>query len=342
MSEIRKDPVTNQWVIIAPERGAGPREFEPDPPDDIGPGSCPMCEGNERMTPPETYAVRDGSEPNSRGWHVRIVPNKFPALRAEGEPGLTQSGLYQSVSGVGAHEIVIESPVHTEDLAFAPDEQTMRVLSAVKHRAVALAEDPRFRQILVFRNHRRAAGATLSHPHSQIIALPVIPSTAHTRLVGSHAYHQQSGRCIFCDLVGQEADAGERVVLKTDHFIALAPYASAYSYTTVLYPLAHCHDFTQMSIEAQADLARALRRLLLAYRTATFNSPYNLVYQTAPKAPEDPTGHAYCWNLADHFHWHIEIIPRLSTVVGFERDTGMYLNPVAPETAARELRGAIT
>ncbi len=338
MSELRQDPVIGRWVVIAPERGARPQEFEPEPEEDIRADVCPMCEGNERMTLPEVFAIRDSTEPDRPGWYVRVVPNKFPALRVEGELEAVETGLFPHMNGIGAHEIVIETSEHTMDLAFAPDEQIIRVLTAFRRRVEDLRRDTRFRHFVVFRNHRRAAGATLSHPHSQIIALPIIPKLLLDQLAGSSRYFSQNGRCIFCDIVQRELDEEVRIVQATDHFVAAALYASPYAYGVNIYPRRHSHDFVTMTVEEQVDLASLLRRLLMAYRSAAFNPPYNLVFQMAPSIPpacEVPQG---CANMEEHYHWHIQVAPRLSSVAGLEWGTSFYINPVAPEEAAADLR----
>jgi len=290
------------------------------------------------MTPPEITAIRNGTEPDKPGWYVRVVPNKFPALRVEGELGPTDNGLYRALNGIGAHEVIIESPNHADDLAFLSEEQIIRIISVCRQRVEDLQRDARFRHVAVFRNHRHAAGATLRHPHSQVIALPIIPNLVYAKLVGAAAYHDRTGRCIFCDIIAQELDIGDRMILATDHFVALAPYASAFAYSSTIYPRRHCHEMTTLTVEEQADLAGVLRRLLMSYRSAAFNPPYNLIYQTAPNVVPGPESPPQSDKLDLHYHWHIEVTPRISAASGLERGTGFYLNPMAPEEAAADLR----
>lgn len=336
MSELRLDPILNRWIIVAPARGMRPQEFDPDPQESERPSACPMCEGNERMTPNEIFAVRDHGEPDRPGWYVRVVPNKFPALRIEGDLEPRRDRLFACMDGVGAHEIVIETPDHTQDLAFMPQEQIMRVVSAQCQRVEDLQRDARFRQVIVFRNHRRAAGATLGHPHSQVMAVPVIPRRIQDQLAAAGSHHEKTGNCLFCDVLAQELEAAERVILQTEHFVAFVPFASMHPYTAVIYPRQHGHQLPGITPVQRADFAGVLRRVLLAYRAALFNPPYNLVYHTAPNTlvcgPEPD-----CEELPARYHWHVEIVPRIGIVAGFERGTGLYINPVAPESAAREL-----
>ena len=338
MSELRKDPVLNRWVIIAQERGARPHDFAQEPQEEEPAIVCPLCEGNERMTPHEVFAIRDSGEPDKPGWYVRVVPNKFPALMIEGAPDPHEIGLFHHMNGIGAHEIIIENPLHDQDLAFAPREQVIRVLSALRQRIEDLRCDERFRHIIAFRNHGRSAGASLSHPHSQVMALPIIPKIVYELLAGSADYQAANGRCVFCDLIQEEITSGERAILQTDHFVALAPYASRFAFGATIYPRRHCHDMVLMTPEEQADLADMLRRLLISYRAALFNPPYNIVYQTAPSETTDAKSPPSWEAIEQFYHWHIEIMPRLTTFAGFEWGTGFYINPVAPEEAASTLR----
>jgi UDPglucose--hexose-1-phosphate uridylyltransferase len=339
MSELRKDPVVSRWVIVASDRGVRPNPWATEGPsqaDEVAlPGGCPFCESNERMTPHEVMSLRDEGEPDQPGWYVRVVPHKFPVLRAEGQPEPLGDGLRVRMDGIGAHEIVIEHPRHDTDLAFMRPEQIMRVFAACIARMRDLRRDPRFEHIAVFRNHRREAGATLDHPHSQIVAFPLVPHGVAEQLQGSHAYFAAHARCVFCDITADEVRQRQRVVMETDHFVIICPYASPVPYGTQILPRRHCADLDGMGVEEQADLARAMQRLLIAYRAALSNPPYNLVYHTAPvQAPADAP---YGQHLQSHYHWHAEIAPRLTGVTGAEWGTGFPVNPVSPEEAAVEL-----
>jgi UDPglucose--hexose-1-phosphate uridylyltransferase len=295
---------------------------------------CPFCEGNEFMTPSEVLALRDHGEPNHRGWYVRVVPHKFPVLMVEGSAETHQLGVHSWMEGIGAHEVVIESSVHDEDLAFMAQEQVMRVIWAWQKRVGALRQDRRFRHILVFRNHRTASGATLRHPHSQVVALPVIPQLVREELRGAQAYYEREGRCGFCDLLKEERESRKRVVLETEHFVVVCGYAARFAYEVEIFPLTHAADYLGMPAEMRADLAQVLQWTLQAYRSALFNPPYNLVIQLAPS----PVDEGEAALLSESFHWHISVMPHVSAPVGFERGTEFYINPVAPEEAAAQLR----
>lgn len=338
MSELRRDPIVGSWVIIAPERGARPRSFTPDPDEDTSPASCPFCEGNEHMTPRELFAIRDGGEPDRPGWYVRAVPNKFPSLEVRGSVEPRHDGLWQAMDGLGAHEVVIESPRHEMDLAFSTDEQIIRVITACQARVEDLRRDQRFRHVFVFRNHRLAAGASVGHPHSQVMAVPIVPDALRAQLAAASAHFAEHGECVYCRLLADDVASGLRVIWQNDSFVAVCPYASRYAFAATIFPRRHSHDFLLMEPAERADLASMLRRLLVGFRTALFNPPYNLVYQIAPSLSAAGNGSEYSRNLEQAFHWHIDLTPRLTRTAGFERGTGLHLNPVAPEEAAKTIR----
>jgi len=208
VSELRKDPVTGRWVIISTDRRKRPTDFRlesvhiaPDP-------SCPFCEGHESMTPPEILAVRNnGSGSNQEGWDLRVVPNQFPVLRVEGTLDRQGEGLFDKMNGIGAHEVIIETPHHLEQLASMPDDAIERVLWSVHDRMLDLQRDTRFRYIIAFKNHGVAAGASLDHSHSQIIALPIVPREVRDEVDGAKAHFQAKERCVFCDILRQEKRA---------------------------------------------------------------------------------------------------------------------------------------
>jgi UDPglucose--hexose-1-phosphate uridylyltransferase len=339
MSELRKDPVLNRWVIIASERGVRPSSWAVGGPSQAEeatlPGGCPFCEHNERMTPHEVMSLRDAGEPDQPGWYVRVVPHKFPVLRVEGQPEPLSDGLRTRMDGIGAHEIIIEHPRHNTDLAFLPPEQIMRVFAACIARMQDLRRDLRFQHLALFRNHRREAGATLDHPHSQLVAFPLVPNGVAEQLMGSHAYFAAHGRCVYCEIGADELAQGRRIVLESEHFVTICPYASPLPYGTQILPRRHGADLCAMGVAEQADLASVMQRLLIAYRSALGNPPYNLIYHTAPiQVPDEAP---YGQNLTSHYHWHVEVAPRLAGVTGAEWGTGFPVNPVSPEEAAVEL-----
>jgi UDPglucose--hexose-1-phosphate uridylyltransferase len=329
MSELRKDPIVDRWVIVAPERGQRPSDVHLQP-GRQPPNVCPFCPGHERMTPNEVLAYRHSHTlPNTPGWTVRVVPNKYPALGLHGTRGESVGGLFGVMNGVGAHEVIIETPDHEASLATLPVRHIEQVLWAFRGRLQELRQDRRLQVGLIFKNYGAAAGATLQHPHSQLIALPVVPKNLREELEGSGRYYREHGRCLFCDLVVQEVRLGCRVVVENAAFIALAPFASRFPFEMWILPRGHAASFETGCGEAYGLLALVLQKVLYrAYRL--LNDPaYNLVLHSAP------------WRNAGDgsYHWHLEIIPRLTGVAGFEWGSGFFINSTTPEAAARALRG---
>jgi UDPglucose--hexose-1-phosphate uridylyltransferase len=338
MSELRKDPLVERWVIIAPERGRFPWPLTPEPappPDAVS----PFAEGQEAHTPPEIWAVRaPGTPPNSPGWDVRVVPNRFPALQVEGQLDGQAEGIFDAVAGIGAHEVIVEAPRADVDLCDLPAPHLALVLLAYIERIRDLRRDLRLRYVAVFRNKGRAAGATVNHPLSQLVALPTIPPLPMAKLRSAREHYRRKERSIFSDIIRQEEAHGERVVLQTEHFIVLAPYASRSPFELVIYPRRQCHDLTLISDAERLDLAEVLGNVLRRLRVALNDPPYNYMLFTSPNAIPRP-GRADWWSsLEVDYRWHLEIVPRLTAAGGFSAASGCYLNPVAPEEAAAFLR----
>ncbi len=329
MPELRKDPMTRRWVIIATERAARPTDLthEEIEPNDLD--KCPFCEGREDRTPPEIFAIRQpGTAPNTPGWRVRVVSNKFPALRIEGDTQRTQVGIYTRMDGVGAHEVIVETTDHHAHLALLPPDHVADVISAYLQRYNDLRGDTRFEYVLLFRNHGRAAGASLSHPHSQLIALPVVPKRVQEELEAAEYNFGKTGACIYCAMIVQEMAAGERIVYENDAFVVIETYAARSPFETWILPKVHQADFGLLQPDEVPALAGALHQALFRLHACLKNPPYNFIIHTLPY--KEGSKHAY--------HWHIEIIPQLTRVAGFEWGSGFYINPVVPEEAARYLR----
>lgn len=335
MPELRRDTLTDRWVAISPERGKRPSDYRVER--DTSPVSrdpaCPFCPGNEDTTPPEIDRV-DGPDGD---WRVRVVPNKFPALNHEPRSNPQRVlDLFERMNGTGSHEVVIESRSHAATLPDLTLEQIETILDTYAARLHALAENPDYRHVLVFKNHGKAAGASLAHPHSQIIGTPLVPREVAARVRMATAYTEETGRCFVCDLLERESREGTRVIEETDDYLVLAPYASRFQFETRIVPRRHHHDFAASKLTQRRALARALRQTLTKLGTILGDPPYNLVVQTAP-LPSADTGHS-SQAIARSLHWHIEILPRLSQVAGFEWGTGMHINPTPPEEAAAALR----
>lgn len=341
MPELRHDPLHRRWVIIASERARRPSEFDvqvTQQPADF----CPFCPCNEDKTPPEIYAVRDGyGAPNSPGWSLRVVPNKYPALRIEGNLDRSAEGLYDRMNGVGAHEIVIETPEHFLHMADYPASHMARVLRAFRERVRDLSNDARFLYVSIFRNYGENAGATLSHPHSQLIAMPIIPRVLEIELSAALDHYAHHERCLVCDILQQETDCGKRIVLENEKFVVFAPYASRSPFELLLVPVQHQHDLAQISDDDSevlgATLVEAVRRL----KDALNDPPFNIIVHNSLNLKSYSIWvKKFPW-LEVGYHWHISIVPRLAKTAGFEWGTGFDINPTPPELAAEYLRQSV-
>jgi len=330
MSELRKDPVLGRWVIISTERGRRPSDFlveERRP----ASGFCPLCEGNEDKTPREVLAFRgNGTPPNTPGWSLRVVPNKFPALRIEGDLNREGDGVYDKMSGVGAHEVVIETPLHHETLTTLPLKAVENVLRAYRERIVDLRRDRRFQYVLVFKNHGPAAGASLEHSHSQIIALPIVPKRVREEIEGAKNYFNYKDRCVFCDIISQELDQGKRIISENKTFVVIAPFASNFPFETWVLPKTHHPNFGYMEPFPGEEAAQILRDTLQRMDHVLNDPPYNYIIHNSPFPDVD----------REYFHWHLEILPKLTKMAGFEWGTDFFINPTPPEEAATYLREA--
>jgi len=327
--ELRKDPITGRWVIISTERRKRPSDFRLERPALAGGGFCPLCAGREDLTPPEVLAYRqNGGPPNSPNWDLRVVPNKFPALQVEGGLDREAEGMFDRMNGIGAHEVIIETPDHGKTLASMSEPEIERVLWAFRERVLDLKQDRRFRYILIFKNHGAAAGATLEHTHSQLIALPVVPDFVREEVEGARRHFATKERCVFCDIVHQEIDTGRRVIQENADIVALSPYAPRFPFETWLLPRRHGARFEDAPRHEYEGLARLLKDVLMRVNRALESPPYNLIIHSSPFSDET----------TDFYHWHLELIPKLTKVAGFEWGTGFYINPTSPEEATRVLR----
>jgi UDPglucose--hexose-1-phosphate uridylyltransferase len=333
VSELRKDPVTGRWVIISTERSKRISDFQLESvsisPDD----RCPFCEGHEHMTPRELLSRRrDGTHQDSPGWDLRVVPNQFPVLRVEGSLDRQGEGLFDRMNGIGAHEVIIESPRHQDTLATMSESAVEHVLGAFRDRMQDLKRDRRFRYIIVFKNHGTAAGSSIGHTHSQLIALPVVPREVRDELDGARAHFASKERCVFCDIISQDTRDTRRLIAENADMTALAPYAPRFPFETWILPKRHQSLFEDAPRHEYASLARLLSDMLRRMNKTLRCPPYNLLIHSAPLAEA----------AGDFYHWHVEIIPKLTKIAGFEWATGFYVNPTAPEEAAQVLRDART
>jgi UDPglucose--hexose-1-phosphate uridylyltransferase len=328
MPELRRDPVVGRWTIIATERAKRPQDFRGEP-QVASMTSCPFCEGRESATPPEIAAIASRERPpNSPGWRVRVVPNKFPALQVEGTLDPRGDGIYDFMNGIGAHEVIIESGRHAISVTELDIGHLRDTLWIYRERLADLKRDRRLVYGLVFKNVGPPAGATMEHSHSQLICTPIAPKTVTEEIVRTGEYHRFRGRCLFCDMARQEIGQYLRVVRESEHFVAFVPFAARFPFETWILPKHHRSHFEDTPRHELDQLAEILRETLSKLERALDRPAYNYLIHTAPL--DRPPMESY--------HWHLEVIPRLTRVAGFEWGTDFYINPVSPESAAEYLR----
>jgi len=328
MPELRQNFFTKEWVIIATERAKRPKELARQQPLKKPAAfvpTCPFCPGNEDKTPPEVLRVpAAGSDP----WQVRVIPNKFSALARDSQPVRTIHRLRRSMAGFGVHDVIVETPDHSHVTALMTDAHVANVLRAYKSRYDELSLDPRIAHITIFKNHGLDAGTSLEHPHSQLIATPVISSQVRGRFQVAMQHHDEFGECMFCQMMQEELAEEDRIVLTTEHFVALEPFASPTPFATHIFPRRHMASFGDISGTELNDLARTLRKILGKLYHGLGDPDFNYTLRSAPAELHG----------VKYFHWYVSIIPRLTRVAGFELGSGMFINTMPPEAAAEFLR----
>ena len=328
-SELRTDPITGRVVVIdtAEFRRRDDFELEPvrleDPP-----SRCSLCEGREAEAGAEILAWREGGPANVPGWSVRVVPHQHPMLRIEAAAERRVEGLFEARDGLGAHEVIVETPIHDQPFHTLEADRLWRVLWAWRTRLQDLKRDSRFVSAVIFKNHGRAAGARLDHAHSQLVAYPLVPPALAEKVRGAARYRSESGRCIFCDVIAGELKDGRRIIRDQDAVLAIAPFASRVPFETWLIPREHSARFEDASDATLEVLAATLKAVMARIDWALERPSCNFVLHTAPFAGDADAA----------FHWHLEIIPRVTRFSGLEWGSGVHRNPVSPEEAARVLR----
>jgi UDPglucose--hexose-1-phosphate uridylyltransferase len=323
MPELRRDPVAGRWVIIASERARRPDDYGQEAPVLPRTLPCAFCAGNEAMTPQDIIALRTDGR-----WRARVVANKFPALMVEGGLAKRGEGMYDLMNGVGAHEVIIECPRHEVSISSLSDAEVRDVLWLYKHRLLDLRNDYRLVYALVFKNVKDKAGASMEHSHSQLIATPIVPLQVDQEIRRCTEYFQHRDRCLLCDMVMQEMASGARMVMDTPNFIAFEPFAARFPFETHIMPKRHMSHFEATDDALLPELARCLKTSIAKIESALNHPPYNYLLHTSPLNARP----------LDHYHWHFEIIPRITRVAGFEWGSGFYINTVPPEQAASFLR----
>jgi UDPglucose--hexose-1-phosphate uridylyltransferase len=336
VSELRYCAIKHRWTIIAPERQHRPgEEVLSDTSETIDRADDPFARGNESQTASEILRLPTTSAAGD--WKVRVFANSYPALRVEGEVVREAVGLNDTVSGIGAHEVIVESPDPGIELPDLEVDDILLVLQAYRARLLDLRRDPRLRYVLIFKNKGKEAGASINHAHSQLIATPIIPTVVVNELNSCREHYNRRERCLFCDLLRQEQRLEERICLETEHFLAMAPFAASTPFETWILPKKHQHDFTLANDDDLRGLAAVLRDFLRRARALLNDPPYNLVLHTVPNAHPRP-GRPNYWSTLEHdYHWHIEFAPRTNRLAGFEWGSGYTINPTPPEEAARLL-----
>lgn len=332
MSEFRQDKATREWIVIASERARRPHDFrvERSPGDPtLSETPCAFCPGNEVMTPPEFMAYRHGGEANGPGWWIRVVPNKYPALTPQGSPDRWMAeGFFRKMDGVGRHEVIIDGPHHDRPLPLMDDRQTEEILWVYRERFLVLQQDARIKLIIIFKNHGLAAGSSIQHPHSQIIATSVVPLNIRNKLYEAARYYDEHGRCVYCDMVREELQDGKRIVMENEAFVVYHPFASRVPFETWIVPKAHEACFALIPPHESKVFARTLKSAWARLHSALNDPDLNYVLHTRRSVHE----------VSESYHWHLQILPRFTTAAGFELGSGIYINTALPEETAAFLR----
>ncbi|OHB44954.1 MAG: galactose-1-phosphate uridylyltransferase [Planctomycetes bacterium RIFOXYD12_FULL_42_12] len=326
MSEIRLNTITREWVIIAKEKVKKPEDFIIVKEQERHPAflkTCPFCPGNEAVTPKETFKICD-----EKGWKIRVVPNKFAVLSREGERARTHTGLYKNVNGVGTHEVIIETPVHNLTTATMPLEQLKEVIQTYRDRFLEVYRDQRVEHVILFKNSGSASGTTIEHPHSQIVGIPVTPLHIRSRIENAMRFFDDTGECLMCRMIKDELNEGTRIVMDTKHFTAFIPYAALSPFHIWIFSKRHSGFFADMQSEEIWDLASNLKSIMGRLYHGLNNPDFNYVVRSGSS----------CEANSGFIHWYLSIVPRVAMASGFELGSGMYINPLIPESAAEYLR----
>ena len=323
-SEIRQNKATKEWVIFAPARGKRPHDFQqrhdeaaPVPPHDA---HCPFCPGNEAKLP---TVIKEWRDETGDQWQTRVVPNKFPALTPNVSIQRYAQGINMAMPGYGQHEVIVESPRHDQDIATMTPAAVRTLIESYYQRYLDLYQNPCNVLIQIFRNHGSSAGASLRHPHSQVIATGMVPRAIRWREYEAQRYFDELGRCVYCDTLAFELSDQQRVVLENASFAAFIPYAAECPFETWIVPKRHQSDFSEITEAERADLSLALHTLLAKLHTKLNDPDYNYTINTGARTAHEPQS-----------HWYLRIRPRLVTRAGFEIGSGMRINPSLPEADA--------
>jgi UDPglucose--hexose-1-phosphate uridylyltransferase len=339
MAELRHDKLRQRWIAISDKLGKRPSDFQRSDSQQrsecSNPGPCAFCHGFEHLNGHETFAIRDGDQDDAPDWRVRVIVNKYPAvsmdyneLQPTGE-GTVYDGC--RLPGFGSHEVIIETPNHLLNIPELPATHIAEVLKAYQARINFFQSDSRFKFCQVFKNRGNRAGASMTHSHSQLIALPVVTHNKISELRGAQEYYDKHKQCLLCDVVQHDTQSNRsRLIDEDEHFVTIAPYAPMFPYETLLVPKRHSSNYESIGEDEIQAMARMLKLTLRKMDLAFGYPPYNYTLQTVPLGKE--------YNNSPHYHWYLDILPHLATPGGFELGSGCYINPVYPEKAAEFLR----
>lgn len=335
MPELRQDIVSGRWVVIATERAKRPESFSKEVSGEQKSDSiCPFCYGNEHLTPPEVMAYRDDPSRDTSGWQVRVVPNKYPAFVFGEKVNNEDSEIYSMLEGAGAHEVIISNPSHHKSFALLTPEEAALVVSAYRDRYLTLKENEQIKSILLIVNHGKTAGASLEHPHSQLFAVPLVPKMIQEELKGSVKHFKETNKCVFCKLIEYELRKGIRIIEETENFVAFAPYASRVPFEVWIIPKNHEPRFETVNEEVIREFAALVQSTLNRLYVGLGDPPYNYYLHTLPCRGIG----SKLVDLESVYHWHLEILPKLSIMAGFELGADISINVTRPEDTVQFLR----
>lgn len=327
MPEIRQNIATKEWVVISTERGRRPEDFKEVKEKKVlveRSDTCPFCPGNEHHTPYESFVIND----SNGNWNIRVVPNKYPAVVPEGTLQYKVDGIKRNVSGVGIAEVIIESQKHNLIIPFMPEKHLEQIIYTYRERYIAAEKDKRVKLVIVFKNYGERAGASIEHPHSQLIAIPVVPFHIRYRIEEAMRYYDETGECVFCKILQEELRCGERVVVETGSFVSLVPYAALAPFHMWIIPRRHMESFSEINDLEITDLAKNLKLTISKLYYGLNDPDYNFVIRSVPVNEKGK----------EYYHWYITLMPRLIRTAGFEIGTGMSINTTLPENDAKFLR----
>lgn len=341
MSELRYDPIRMQWVLIAPERGDNPQYFfVNNKPFALEQADCPFCPGNEKLTAKELYRITDPQ--NHDAWVTRVVPNNVPVLKVEELLKRTGHGMYDHISGMGAHEVIIDTPLHKLGLSDYTDNIFHNVFTAAIARIKDLNNDNRIRYINVFKNHGFGAGAFMEHPHTQVVGFPVITKYVKHELMAAKNYYLLKERCLYCDVINEEMYENQRIVAENLDFVAFVPYAAPAAFEVQIMPKRHNHDVTTITSNELKSFAAITAHIFHQYDLILGNPPLNFSLYTAPPSTPRPEYPSYWQSIKYDYHWHLSLVPRITRLNGLDIGGGLLVNPVLPEKSALLLRQVST